>query len=56
MIESEYTFWEDKNFFLGFLNKYPDYQTQGTSKKDLLDNQQSLMTDIEDEVFSELDQ
>jgi len=28
-----YTFWQDDQYFLGFLNDFPDYWTQGTPKK-----------------------
>ena len=43
----KYTFWQDGDFFLGFLNEYPDYWTQGTSKEDLLENLRDLLTDLE---------
>ena len=25
----KFTYWQDGKFFIGFLNEYPDYQTQG---------------------------
>lgn len=45
----KYTFWQDGEFFLGFLNDYPDYETQGFSKDELLENLKSLLADIESE-------
>jgi predicted RNase H-like HicB family nuclease len=45
----KYTFWQDGEFFIGFLNDYPDYETQGYSKEELLDNLKSLLKDIESE-------
>lgn len=42
----EYTFWRDGEFFLGYLNEYPDYETQGHSKEELIENVKDL-TDIE---------
>ncbi len=45
----KYTFWKDGEFFIGFLNDYPDYETQGYSKEELLENLKSLLTDIESE-------
>lgn len=42
-----YTFWQDGDFFLGFLNDYPDYHTQAYSKEELLDNLKELLFDIE---------
>lgn len=43
----KYTFWQDGGYFLGYLNDYPDYQTQGTSKEELIDNLKDILTDIE---------
>jgi predicted RNase H-like HicB family nuclease len=43
----KYTFWQDGEFYLGFLNEYPDYWTQGISKEDLLENLRGLLTDLE---------
>ena len=42
----KYTFWQDGEFFIGFLNDYPDYETQGYSKEELLENLKSLLADI----------
>ncbi len=43
----KYTFRQDGEFFIGFLNDYPDYETQGYSKEELLENLKSLLADIE---------
>jgi predicted RNase H-like HicB family nuclease len=43
----KYTFWQDGEFFLGYLNDYPDYWTQGTSKEDLMDSLKDLLVDLE---------
>jgi predicted RNase H-like HicB family nuclease len=43
----KYTFWRDDEFYLGFLNDYPDYETQAYSKEELLENLRSLLEDIE---------
>ncbi len=45
----KYTFWKDGEFFIGYINEYPDYWTQGTSKDDLLDHLKDLLTDLESE-------
>jgi hypothetical protein len=42
-----YTFWQDGEFFLGYLNDYPDYQTQAYSKDELLESLMDLLADIE---------
>jgi hypothetical protein len=43
----KYTFWQDGEFFLGYLNDYPDYWTQGTSKEDLIESLKNLLIDLE---------
>ena len=49
MTKVKYTFWKDGEFFIGFLNDYPDYETQAFSKEELLENLRSLLADIETE-------
>jgi predicted RNase H-like HicB family nuclease len=41
-----YTYWQDGDFFLGFLNDYPDYPTQGMSKEELVANLKDLLKDL----------
>lgn len=43
----KYTFWQDGEYFLGYLNDYPDYQTQAYSKDELLNNLKDLLNDLE---------
>lgn len=43
----KYTYWQDGKFFIGFLNEYPDYQTQGTHKEELAENLKDLLHDME---------
>jgi len=43
----KFTYWKDGEYFLGFLNDYPDYQTQATSKEELVRNLKDLLGDIE---------
>lgn len=43
----KYTFWQDAEFLIGYLNDYPDYHTQAYSKDELLDNLRDLLSDIE---------
>ncbi|HWP56105.1 MAG TPA: hypothetical protein VN476_18375 [Pyrinomonadaceae bacterium] len=43
----KYTFWQDDEFFLGYLNDYPDYVTQGYSKDQLLEHLKDLLKDLE---------
>ena len=42
-----YTYWEAKEGgYIGFLNQYPDYWTQGDSVKELEDMLSSIYSDI----------
>lgn len=43
----QYTFWQDGEFFIGYLNQYPDYRTQAYSKVELLNNLKELLIDID---------
>ena len=43
----EYTYWKDGEFFIGHLNEYPDYETQGYSKEELIENLTDLLSDLE---------
>ena len=43
----KFTFWQDGEFFIGFLNEYPDYQTQGMYKEELAENLKDLLNDLE---------
>lgn len=46
MKKISFTYWRDGKFYLGFLNQYPDYQTQGMTKTELTENLKDLLTDI----------
>lgn len=43
----KFTSWQDGDFYIGFLNDYPDYLTQGTSKEDLIENLKDLLLDFD---------
>ena len=43
----KYTFWQDGEFYLAYLNDYPDYQTQAYSKDELLENLKDMLADLE---------
>jgi len=42
-----FTYWRDGKFYIGFLNPYPDYQTQGKTETELTENLKGLLKDIE---------
>jgi predicted RNase H-like HicB family nuclease len=43
----QYTYWQDGEYFLGFLNDFPDYETQAYSKDELIENLKDLLADLE---------
>ncbi len=46
-----FTWWKSEHFYLGYLNDYPDYMTQGETKAELQENLKDLLKDIEsDEI------
>jgi len=45
-MKTKYTWWQDKEHYLGYLNDHPNYKTQGISKKELQENLKSLWEDI----------
>ena len=47
MQKIKFTYWRDGEYYLGFLNDYPDYETQGHSKEELIANLKDLLKDIE---------
>ena len=47
----KYTYWKEDNYYVGYLNDYPDYHTQALSKEELIDSLKDLLKDIEsDEI------
>ncbi|WP_211211750.1 type II toxin-antitoxin system HicB family antitoxin [Lamprocystis purpurea] len=48
MTMRKYVYWQDENMWLGYLEEYPDYMTQGETLEDL----QEHLRDIYQEVSS----
>ena len=42
----KYTFWQDESMWIGYLEEYPDYWTQGISIKDLEEHLTDLYNDL----------
>ncbi|MDL1974629.1 MAG: type II toxin-antitoxin system HicB family antitoxin [Deltaproteobacteria bacterium] len=45
----KYTYWQDGEMWLGYLEEYPDYMTQGENMEELLEN----LKDIYQELISD---
>ena len=41
-----FTYWQDEEMWLGYLDEYPDYMTQGTSLDDLKEHLLDLYNDF----------
>ena len=48
MMLLKYTYWQDGEMWLGYLEEYPDYMTQGENMEELLEN----LKDIYQELIS----
>jgi hypothetical protein len=46
-----YTFWRDGDCWLGYLEAYPDYMTQGSSVEDLKEHLLDLYNDLSSGVI-----
>jgi predicted RNase H-like HicB family nuclease len=46
MESAKYIYWQDNNQWLGYLQEYPDYWTQGESLEDLQANLRDLFRDL----------
>lgn len=46
MIKQKYVFWEDDGAWLGYLEEFPDYWTQGTSEGDLKEHLVDLYKEL----------
>ena len=46
MITVRYIYWEEDGWWLGYLQDFPDYWTQGETLEDLKDHLRDLYTDL----------
>ena len=42
----KYIYWQDGDFWLGYIEDYPDYQTQGSSLKELKENLEDVYEEL----------
>jgi len=47
MEKKKYVYWKDDEVWLGYLEEYPDYMTQGQSIEELKDNLRDILMDLE---------
>ncbi|GMV90720.1 MAG: hypothetical protein AMXMBFR82_04980 [Candidatus Hydrogenedentota bacterium] len=46
MASLKYVYWEDANMWLGYLEEFPDYMTQGESLEELRENLRDIYKDL----------
>ena len=42
----KYVYWQDEGMWLGYLEEYPDYMTQGKSLEELQDNLRDIYKEL----------
>jgi hypothetical protein len=45
-MKQKYIYWQDESLWLGYLEEYPDYWTQGESEVELRENLVDLYKDL----------
>jgi len=43
---TKFTYWQDGNMWVGYLEEYPDYMTQGESLEELKGNLRDIYNDL----------
>jgi hypothetical protein len=46
MEKKKYVYWQDDDMWLGYLEEYPDYMTQGETIEELQDNLKDIYYDL----------
>lgn len=46
MEKVKFIYWQDGNWWLGYLEEYPDYMTQGESLEELKENLKDVYRDL----------
>ena len=50
----KYIYWQDDNMWLGYLEEYPDYKTQGKSFDELKENLKDIYIEINEGNHQEI--
>ncbi len=46
MEKKKYIYWQDDNLWLGYLEEYPDYMTQGETLEELEENLKDIYNEL----------
>ncbi len=47
MKKTKYVYWKDEEFWLGYLEEFPDYMTQGESLDELRENLKDIYIELQ---------
>ena len=50
MNKTKITYWQDKEFWIGYINEYPEYLTQGLSLEELIENLNDIYNDVKNDL------
>ncbi len=48
MTTKKYVYWQEEEMWLGYLEEYPDYLTQGESREELQENLKDIFQELAD--------
>lgn len=46
MMTKKYVYWQEEEMWLGYLEEYPDYWTQGESREELQENLKDIFQEL----------
>ena len=46
MVTQKYVYWQEEDMWLGYLEEYPDYWTQGESREELQENLRDIFQEL----------
>ena len=46
MVTQKYVYWQEEDMWLGYLEEYPDYWTQGESREELQENLREIFQEL----------
>jgi predicted RNase H-like HicB family nuclease len=47
MMKVQFTYWQDDGMWVGYVNEYPDYMTQGESLDELKENLKDVLDELQ---------
>ena len=50
-MKTKYVYWQDDDIWLGYLEEYPDYWTQGETEKELKENLLDIYQELTDDII-----